>query len=898
MAWYHRVLASLDGLVRRRHVESETSDEIRFHLEMEARRNVEAGMSSAEAHRAAVRAFGGVARYKEEVRTERGGRWFVGLEQDVRFAIRALRLRPSFAVLATLTLALGIGATTALFGVVRAVLITPLPYGEPERIVVVWSSWTGFEQTWTSYDEFEAYQTEIPAFAGAGLFSTGAVNLLLGAEPERVRAGFVTHDVFPILGVTPLHGRNFTPDEDQPGGPAVAVIEHGLWQRRFGGDLSILGKEIAVNGRPTTVVGIIPPGLRLPLDFGLADPTGVWLPLATDAASVGAVPGPAFRQGGGNHGFYTVARLAPGATADLANAQLTAFFDRLTREGVYSPEQRFRAFAVPVVEQVTGRVRPVLLIVFGAVGFVLLIACANVAGLLLVRGEHRRRELAVRAALGAGASRLVRQILTETVVLAGIGGVFGVGLAVVGVRLVRTAAPAGLPRVAETTVDLTVLLFAVGAVLLATLLAGVVPALQTIGVAPGVELREGGRSATTGVVRLRWRQTLVAIEVALAVVLVTGAGLMIRSVANLFAIDAGIRPAGVLTMRLATPSAWYPDSIGVTAFHAELERRVAGIPGVDAVGLVRILPLATQMGDWGLQVEGYTPPQGQGTPGDWQVITPGYFQAMGLTLAAGRFLDQRDDMRAPWAMVINERFAERYLAGLDPIGRRVRVGGMPADRWATVVGIVEHVRHNGLTSEEKPQFYMTQPQFATAVGNTSRTMTLVVRSSRDLTALVRPVREIIRELDPRLPVSEVRTMKEVVDQAIAAPRFAMETLGLFALLALLLSAIGIFGIVSQVVASRSHELGIRAALGATPRDLVMLSIGTGIRQAVVGLVVGIGAALLITRVMTGLLHGVTPTDPLTLAAVVGVTAVVALVATIGPARRAARTSPGTLLHDG
>jgi predicted permease len=409
-------------------------------------------------------------------------------------------------------------------------------------------------------------------------------------------------------------------------------------------------------------------------------------------------------------------------------------------------------------------------------------------------------------------------------------------------------------------------------------------------VAPQTELRDGGRTATAGHGRLRWRQTLVAAEVALAVVLVVGAGLMIRSVVNLFAIDAGIRPTGVLTMRLSTPAAWYPDSVRVSSFHDELRRRVAALPTVKAVGLVRILPLATEMGDWGLQVEGYTPPPNQGTPSDWQIVSPGYFEAMGLRLVQGRFFDDRDAMTAPPAMIVNRRFIELYLQGRPVLGAKVRIGGQEQkDPSYTVVGVVDNVKHNGLTREVKAQFYAPAAQFATSPGNTSRTMTLVVRSSADPKQLIAPVRSVIKALDARLPISEVRTMNEVVEQAIAAPRFAMQLLGLFGVLALVLSAIGIFGIVSQVVASRTQEFGIRAALGATPRNLLMLSLASGVRQAGAGLVVGVAAALALTRTMTTMLEGVTPTDPMTFASVIGVTAVVAIGASLIPARRAAKT---------
>jgi predicted permease len=390
----------------------------------------------------------------------------------------------------------------------------------------------------------------------------------------------------------------------------------------------------------------------------------------------------------------------------------------------------------------------------------------------------------------------------------------------------------------------------------------------------------------------------VAAEIALAVVLVTGAGLMVRSVSNLFAIDAGIDPSNVLTMRLSTPSTYYPDSIKIAAFHDELRRRVAELPGVKAVGSVRILPLATQAGDWGLDVEGYTPPVNEGTPGDWQVVTPGYFEAMGLKLLQGRFFDSRDGFAGPMAMVVNRSFTEKYLPGRDPLGRSVGIGSSPDSLRYTIVGVVENVHHNGLTREVKPQFYAPVGQFARAPGNTTRSFSLIVKTVGEPMQLAPRVRQVIREMDPRLPVSEIRSMDDVVAASIAEPRFAMGLLALFGVLALVLSAIGIFGIVAQVVAARAHEFGIRMALGATPRSLVGLSLRTGVFQTVAGLVVGIAAAFALTRALSGLLHGVTPTDLPTFAAVIVVTGVVSLLASIGPARRALRTDPMTVLHEG
>jgi predicted permease len=894
MAWYHEIASSLAALVGRRRQDAELKEEMRFHLEMETRRNVEGGMPEREARRRARRDFGGVERHKDDVRDERGASAFFDVVSDLRFALRSLGHRPGLTAAATVTLALGIGATSTVFGVVKRVLLTPLPYEHPDRVVAVWSAWKGFDQTWLSYDEWEGWRARVPAFADIGLYSDGAATID-GDSPERVRSAVMQASLFPILGVRLERGRGFSADEDRPGGPSVAVLSHELWERRFGGDPSVVGREILISGSTRKVVGVMPPGFQLPLDYAAGERTDVYLPLATDAKNEGALPGPAFPKGGASHGFYAVARLAPGATVASANAQLRSIVAELEQFG-YMSKVGFHAFAVGIEEQITGRVRPVLLVVLGAVLLVLLIACANVAGLLLVRGETRRRELAVRVALGAGTRRLARLLITESAVLAAFGGAMGVTLAWITVRLLRSNAPAGLPRLTETSIDWVVLGFALAISVVTALLTGILPLAHATRLAVSGELREGGRGATTGRARLRWRQALVAAEIALAVVLVAGAGLMIRTVRNLLTIDPGFRADGVLTMRVSTPAVWYPDSLRVVAFWDDVQRRVASLPGVKRVAAVRLLPLATEMGDWGLRIQGYTPPPNRGAPGDWQVVTPGYFETMGLTLREGRTFTASDDMQAPLAMIVNRAFEQQYFAGRRALGGRVRIGNADTTKWYTIVGVVDDVHHNALVGTVKPQFYATLAQFALAPGSTRRAMSLVVRTDGEPEALVSAVRAAVRAVDPRLPVSEVRTMRDIVDAAIGGQRFAMATLGVFGLVALLLSAIGIFGIVSQVVASRLHEFGIRAALGATPKDLMAIALRSGVRQAMTGLATGIVAALVLTRVLRTLLHGVTPTDPLTFGAVVAVTGLVAVVASVAPARRAAKVDPNAVLR--
>jgi predicted permease len=884
-------------MFRRRRADRELAEEIRHHLALEAEHNVRQGMSPEQAKRRALRDFGGVERYADEVRDARGASAADSLLQDLRFAWRSLNRQAGFASMVVMTLGFGIGATTALFAVVKSVLMAPLPYGQSDRIAMVWSAWKGFDKTWLSYDEYQAWKTEIRGIQDVALFFDGSANLTDGDQPERVRAAGIGANLFSVLGVSPALGRAFTEEEDRPNGPAVAILSQELWQRRYGADPAIVGRPIQLGGSAVTVVGVMPAGFKLPLDFAQDGQTQVYRPVATDDASEGSVPGPDFAPGGGNHGYYGIARLEPGATVAGVNAELSEFVARLVKAGsVYPPAMQFRAFALAIDDQVTGPIKGPLLLLLGAVGVVLVIGCANVAGLLLVRGERRRRELAVRVALGAATSRLTRLLFAETGLLAGLGAVVGVGVAWGAVAALKRLAPGTLPRVAEAHLEPGLLLVSLAIASLAAVVTGILPAMQASRVAPADELKEGSKGATVGAGRLRWRQMLVTTEVALAVVLVIGAGLLVRTVANLLAIDPGFAAERVLTMRLSTPSTWYPDSARVAAFWATLQPKIAALPGVRAVGAARILPLATEMGDWGVQVEGYTPPPNLGTPCDWQVVTPGYFEAMGLRLREGRFLDTRDDIAGPLAIVINQKFAELYLAGRPALGSQVRIGSATPPPPYTIVGVVDDVHHNGLTTPVKAQFYVTMAQFARAPGNTIRSMSLVVKTDGAPTSLMGPIRALVREVDPRLPISEVRTLEEILAGSIAAPRFAMQLLALFGLVALLLSAIGVFGVVSHVVAMREQEFGIRAALGAKPGELVRLSLTAGLRQTVVGIAIGIGGAFAATRLLGRMLEGVSPTDPLTFAAVVVVTGAVALLASTGPALRAARAHPAWVLR--
>jgi putative ABC transport system permease protein len=803
-----------------------------------------------------------------------------GLWRDIAIGARGLMRQRGFTAAALVTLALGIGANTAVFSVIRHVLLAPLPYHDADRVVVVWSKWRGFDKTWVSDAEAVDYKTRVQAFADAGAWSGTQVNLTGDADPVRVGAAIVTPNLFDVLGAKPFAGRGFNEADAAPDTPTVAILSYAIWQSRFAGE-PVLGRSLLVNGVSREIVGVMPQGFKLPTDFVVdaEEPTAIWLPLRLDHTNRGS------------HGLYAAARLRPGATVEQANAQLKSLASTLVKEGTYPETMQFRAFAVSTTDEAFAAVRPALLLVFGAVGFLLLIACANVANLLLVRADGRSREMAIRSALGARSSRLVRQLVTEGAVLAAGAAALGIGLAAVALRFIAATAETTLPRAHDVHLDGAVLAFSTVITLGTVLLFSLVPALRASRVDLVDSLKDGSQNASASRHRQRLRSALVIAETALAVVMLTGAGLMMRSIWSLQQIDLGFEPDRVLTLRLALPASQYDSPEKVVGFYQELVNRVRALPGVEKAGVVRLLPLATAIGDWSLQIEGYQPPPGLGTPGDWQVASSGGPEALGEKLVRGRWLNDADTIGAQDVALVNQAMADKYWTGQDPIGRRFRMGNNQERPWITVVGIVGNVRHNGITAEIKPKFYRAHGQFHLSTGNPARNMTLVLKTATDPRAFAGPVRAQIRTLDSNLPIAAIRTMDDVVNASIATPRVTGWVLGLFAALAVVLAAVGIYGVLAYVVSQRRQEIGIRVAIGAGRREILAMITRSGLALAVAGIIVGLGLAALATRTMTSLLHDVTPLDPLTYAGVAAILFVVSAGACAIPAIRASRVSP-------
>jgi len=809
------------------------------------------------------------------------------LPLDLHQSLSRLHRDKAFTLVTVLTLALGIGANTAAFSVLRAVLLEPLPYPDPARLAVIWGP-DRAETTWLSLQEVAAYGRESRALTGVAGYREMDATLTGGQEPERIRAAATTATLFETLGVAPAIGR-WVPSAELASAPDVIVLGHGLWQRRFGGNPAVIGLTIQVNGAPRTVTGVMPPDFRLPTDYGAQRPTEAWLP-EPPTPDLGAW---------GNRSYIGVARASTAVKDDLLSRELASIAQGWVNAGYVQarPDGSLGALArsaVPVTTFVTGQAEQPLAVLLAAVALVLLIACANVANLQLARAAVRERELSVRAALGASRARIIRQLLTESVVVALAGGVAGLAVAWAGLQVVVAMRPADLPRLDNVSLDGGVLAVTALLAVLTGLAFGLVPALQLSKTDVAGVLNDGSRGATLGRSGRVTRRALVVLQVASSVVLALAAGLLIRSLVEMQRIDLGFEPHGVLTADLQVPATDYPRPEDIVRFYRDVGERVAALPGVRAAGAVRVLPLSRSIGDWSIRIEGQPYVAAENPNADYQAVTPGYFEAMGLRLARGRFLTARDREGTLPVAVINETMAERYWPGEDAIGRQFMMG-TDDKPWLTIVGIVRAVRHNAVIEEPRAEMYVAHAQLPEHIRSAPRGMTLTIRTEGDPLALVPAVRDAVHAVDANLPVSGLRTMEAVTAQALSQPRFITWLLLAFAAAAMVLAAVGLYGTISLLVSERTRELGIRLALGAGRRAVMRLVLSEGVRLTAVGVGLGLAGAAALTRTLGSLVYGIGVLDPVTFLLAPAALAAVALLACLLPAVRAATIPPAVTL---
>jgi predicted permease len=875
----------LRALLRRSSVEAELDAELREHLAREIDKHVARGVPRDEAARRARLDLGGLEHVKDECRDARGLSLLETTAGDARHALRLLRTHKSFTAISLLALALGIGAATAVFSVVDTVLLEKPPYPQPERIVMLQrvpppDFALGYDTIPWGGPEVVALHRLTDTFDAIGAFVGQSINLTGTGDPLRVDAVRASAGLFRALGLQPALGRVYTTGEDRPGHEHVVVLSDQLWRDRFGADPGLLGRAITLNDEPYTVVGVMPPGFsfpranEMPPIFAFAHAAQLWIPLALPAEPPGP-PAPSE--------LAVIARLKPGVTLAQAQAALALFEARQVQQ---DPRVKgwMHAVPVPLADQIAGRARRPLLLLLGAVGLVLFICCANIAGLLLTRGLSRRREFAVRAALGAGPRRIARQLLVEGLLLSTLGGLAGIGVAAASLRLLRAFGPSGLPRLGQVTLNLPVLLFALGTTILTGVFFGMTPVLGGRRLDLSAGLREGGPRAGRGRASGGLRGLLLVGEIALAMVLVVASALLVQSFLRLLETDAGFNASHALTFEISLPSTRYPTQDAVVGFYRRVLDRLQAIPGVQAAGLGETVPMGGAGESTAFQIVGRPRVRGPQAPAtNYTVVSPGYFTAVGTPLLRGRGLRDTDTRTSPAVAVINQSLAAKYWPHADPLGQQVRIL-----HPITIVGIIADVKHESLRETPSPEIYVpyTQNPWPSMLK-----MHVALRTQAAPLPVAASARRAIQAVDPDVPLAGVTTLEAIVDESMRQSRFSMLLIAAFGILAVLLAAIGLYGLIANTVEQRTQELGIRMALGARPHELVRLVLVQGGRLAAIGIALGVAAALAVAQTMAGFLYGVPPGDPSTFAGVALLLLAVTLIACAVPARRASRIDP-------
>ncbi len=885
--WIDRLRAKVQTLFGKRAAEHQLDDEMKFHLEQQIAENVAAGMSAEDARNAALRMFGNAAVLKEEARDAWGWNWLEQTTQDVRYGLRALRKSPMFTAVAVLTLALGIGANTAIFSFVYGVLLAPLPYRDAASLVVLNETTPRVGTVSVSYLNFVDWRAQNQSFSQMAYVEQMSFNLA-GAgvsRPENIRGDAVPPNYLSMMGVQPLLGRDFDAAEGNAGAPRVLLLGYEIWQSHFGADPGVVGRTIALDGNNFTIIGVLPANYRSLDKIDVMLPLGVWLTNNKQDES-----------SRGDRGDSTVfGRLAPGVSYKQARVEMEGIAARLAKQYPEANDQ-FGVELTSIREAFAGNMRTQILVLFGAVVFVLLIACANVANLFLVRGAARSKEIALRMAFGASRMRIVRQLLTESLVLALLGSAVGLLLAFGGVRLITGLIPMDSLAGAQVGLNGAVLLFTAGAALIAAALFGIAPAIYGAKRDVQSDLKEGGRTASVGASHNRLRSVLAVVEISLALVLLAGTGLMLQSLYKLIRVNPGFRPERVLTMEMYLSSQRYDKEPAVLAFWKQVLDGVRALPGVESAALGNHIPLTDSHGRTDITIEGMALLKPGSFPHpDTHGISPDYVKTLGMTLERGREFTDEDNGTAPLVALVNDRLARQYWPNQDPIGKRFMWGRLDPNakeppKWLTVVGVVGDTKMYGLENPSRLEVYCPLQQ------NVYSDATLLVKSRIDEAALTAAIRGVVASADKDQPIFGIATMDKIVSDGVSSQRMTLVLLGLFSGLAVILAAIGIYGVISYAVAQRTHEIGIRMSLGAQRGDILKMILGQGGKIALVGIVIGVAAAFGFTRMMSGLLYSVRAGDPLTFAAVTGLLVVVVLLACYLPARRAMGVEPITALR--